>query len=305
MGCWNGSCFLTGLPIFAGEPVQLLFIAACADGQWRPATLPIKGYYDDYGGIESAERKTASLDMLKAAKFRVNTGGGHEPEPFDGTGFYNGQWEEGLQRLANHAAREELEMLVPGRNPNTEEWRPAEVLMAHCWAYGHFVSAIGKVQDDLFSSVTFRLAVTGPVRMKLRDMSAWDTVDPGDPCAKAIADLARLMDAMERMRIAFYPMAGKGSQDDMSDDWQLQFQKKRFLHAIAIPHRYDEYEQAPFSAAAAWDGEALVTDRNNGAQDYPDLPADTSPHCLWARMLGRCLDNILAAMDETAREDGG
>lgn len=302
MGCWNETCYLTGLPVFAGEPVQLLFIAASADGQWRPATLPIKGYYDDYGGIESAERRAASLDMLRAARFRINTGGGHEPEPFDNSGLYALDWEKALQELANHAAREELEMLVPGRNPNSEEWRPASVLMAHCWAYSHFVNAIERVQDDLFSSVTFRLETTGPVRMKLRDMSMWDAVDPEDPFAKGIADLARLMAAMAAMRVAFYPTAGKGSQDGMEDGWQLDFQKKRFIRAMAIPHRYDEYEQAPFSAAVAYDENGLMSDRNNSGAEALDLPEKCSPRDLWKRLLGAGLDNLLKAMSEAGTE---
>lgn len=305
MGCWNATCFLTGLPIFHGQPAMLLFIAAQDDGTWLPTTLPIRGYYDDYGGLEDCETDNAALSLLRQSTFSANREDMPAGRIFDTAGFYARDWEESLKELATAAVRGELSQLVTARNVGTSEWRRARVLMAHPWAWNHLVDAIPDVQDDLLSSVTFRLKTNGALRTKLRDMSNDGPLAESDPTAPGIVRLAKLMAAMDAMRIAFHPANGDGSQDDMSDDWQLQFQKKRFLHAIAIPHRYDEYEQAPFSAAAAWDGEALVTDRNNGAQDYPDLPEGTSPHCLWARMLGKCLDNVLSAMDEATKADEG
>jgi hypothetical protein len=65
MGCWNGTCMISRLPILAGERVKLIFLHSpygkasisgissyCyADGILSPAFLPISGRYNDYGGI--------------------------------------------------------------------------------------------------------------------------------------------------------------------------------------------------------------------------------------------------------------
>lgn len=303
MGCWNETCFLTGLPIFAGQPVKLIFIAHDGNGGWLPAALPVHGYYDDYGGIESAVRDEAALQMLRRAEFRAATGGESGPEPFENSGLYNGKWEESLRQLTEHAARDELEMLVPGRNPCSEEWHAATVLMAHAWAWDHFVDAVEAVPYGLLTSVTFRLKTSGPLRLALRDISCSDCPDPETPTARGIISLAKLMSAMDAMRVSFHPTNGKGSQDGMDDDWQLAFQKKRFVAAMAIPHRYDELPQAPFSAAMAYEDGGVTYDRNNGSTDVTDMPENLSPRDVYKRVLEAGIDNILDAMAEAGHEE--
>lgn len=64
MGCWNETCVLTQLPIYAGSDVVELRIVQGAryrasDGAGDTALLfglPLKGRYDDYGGVEDYER---------------------------------------------------------------------------------------------------------------------------------------------------------------------------------------------------------------------------------------------------------
>ena len=301
MGCWNETCFLTGLPVFSGEPVRMLFIAMDADGGWLPATLPIKGEYDDYGGLMNEKWNRAAVEMLHGAAFRVVHGDDKQPEPFDTSLLGTIDWGQALVELTNHAARDELEMLVPGRNPGTMEWRTATVLMAHEWAWNHFTDSIKAVQDDLFTSVTFRLGTTGPLRQMLREMSAADAIDAGSDEAKQVTDIAKVMRAMDDMRIGFHPTAGKGSQDEMSADWQLEFQKKRFVAAMSIPHRYAEQEPRDFTAAIAWErgrNGGIMVEKNNTGSEAVDMPEEYMPYDVWPMVLSAGLDNMLAAMAE-------
>lgn len=73
MGCWNGTCMLSGLPIHSGDPVAgfLLVINSSGDSQAScysttraaPLTTPIYGAYNDYGAIEDFEPHSELLAM--------------------------------------------------------------------------------------------------------------------------------------------------------------------------------------------------------------------------------------------------
>lgn len=62
MGCWNGTCMISNLPIESGEKVKLVILkhidkldgsGYCNSGDiMSPIFLPIEGVYDDYGTIE-------------------------------------------------------------------------------------------------------------------------------------------------------------------------------------------------------------------------------------------------------------
>lgn len=65
MGCWNATCNVTNLPIYAGEKIVLIPLAKvkeeCEFNVCYPADvfipfgLPIIGEYDEYGGIEKVQ----------------------------------------------------------------------------------------------------------------------------------------------------------------------------------------------------------------------------------------------------------
>lgn len=72
MGCWNATCGLTGLPITDNDPVIAMVIQEerLRDGNpcypwemWSPASVIVRGLYDDYGGVHltDAERHTLAL----------------------------------------------------------------------------------------------------------------------------------------------------------------------------------------------------------------------------------------------------
>lgn len=64
MGCWNGTCGITQLPILAGDDVVLFFIGqpktdesvaggfCYSTGMWAPMSLPFYGKYSDYGTVQ-------------------------------------------------------------------------------------------------------------------------------------------------------------------------------------------------------------------------------------------------------------
>jgi hypothetical protein len=71
MGCFNGTCCVSNLPIGAGTPVRYLLLTqnpfntnpaayACyIHGRWIPRTFPLKAKYNDYGGVEDVEEGPA------------------------------------------------------------------------------------------------------------------------------------------------------------------------------------------------------------------------------------------------------
>lgn len=66
MGCWNGTCMISNLPIISGEKIKLVILSSVgsdiddfigagyceATGLMAPTYLPIEGEYNDYGMIE-------------------------------------------------------------------------------------------------------------------------------------------------------------------------------------------------------------------------------------------------------------
>jgi hypothetical protein len=77
MGCWNETCGITQMPICAGDKVRMFLIVSndyegyddChsyTTDLWRPFGLPLKGTYDEYGGIENLEEDALS-DLLLAS----------------------------------------------------------------------------------------------------------------------------------------------------------------------------------------------------------------------------------------------
>lgn len=75
MGCWNGTCLISNLPIKAGEKVVAFIIEYASYDQlysgtcypWdyaRPISLPIYAEYDDYGGIEKFDEDSLAIKHL-------------------------------------------------------------------------------------------------------------------------------------------------------------------------------------------------------------------------------------------------
>lgn len=317
MGCWNETCFLTRLPIFVGQPVKLLFVALNSkgyrnsvhpDGWWKPIALPFSGRYDDYGRIEDVMDDADAVGMLAAVKFRIKSN--ENCEPFDPARLSGPDWEGALRDLAEAANQcgLEAEILDGMRKPY---WAPVAGQMAHAWAWRHIADSNVASDPEYLGSTAMRLSVAGPLREALVQLDpVWgkDFADAHPRIKKAHAiEIASLMAGMEDLRIAFGPTCGSGSQDGMQAPWQAEFYKLMFVAAASLPRRYDEYEQAPFSAAVAWDGNFLEAEKNNSEDCTHDVPAECDPDDLYKAILQSGIDNILAAMDEAVQdgEDGG
>lgn len=76
MGCWNGSCFVTNLPIFFGEPVEVLLLrnddlgdnsSVHPNDDWTPYKFTFHGNYDDYGSVEECAGPAIPI-LVKAIK---------------------------------------------------------------------------------------------------------------------------------------------------------------------------------------------------------------------------------------------
>lgn len=79
MGCWNETCGISQMPICAGDKVRMFLIVSNGYEQyddchsyttdlWRPFGLPLKGTYDEYGGIENLEEDVLSDFLLEAIR---------------------------------------------------------------------------------------------------------------------------------------------------------------------------------------------------------------------------------------------
>jgi hypothetical protein len=77
MGCWNGTCAITNLPVMAGDKVYCLFLVESpykgvdgdhcyCDTYYTPFPLFFEGEYDDYGGVEKCSPESQYIvDFLK------------------------------------------------------------------------------------------------------------------------------------------------------------------------------------------------------------------------------------------------
>lgn len=110
MGCWNGTCALTNLPILAGDPIVLyplratLAVEATMGGGYcystalaQPLTLPVRGVYNDYGGIENLRGASKEVQAFFEATldlFVDSEGQPTEHSPSDLESFLN----DGIER---------------------------------------------------------------------------------------------------------------------------------------------------------------------------------------------------------------
>lgn len=79
MGCWNETCGISQMPIEGGDPVRMFLIVEAehwdeggalyySTDLWKPFGLPLKGTYDEYGGLENIEEDALSDLLLESLK---------------------------------------------------------------------------------------------------------------------------------------------------------------------------------------------------------------------------------------------
>lgn len=80
MGCWNETCFLSNLPILAGERIVLIPLISSfgiesgktceVTDNYAPLGFTFKGKYDDYGGIREYTTESIFKDFLSRGKIQ-------------------------------------------------------------------------------------------------------------------------------------------------------------------------------------------------------------------------------------------
>lgn len=82
MGSFDYTCAISGLPIGVGDKIRYMLVTqspyhraetagglACEmDGYWFPRTFPLRGEYDDYGGVESLQEGPQAATWLDGFK---------------------------------------------------------------------------------------------------------------------------------------------------------------------------------------------------------------------------------------------
>lgn len=82
MGCWNGTCGVSQLPIHHGEPVRLFLLVPSGNepnpncmvhntSLYEPGWFPIRAKYNDYGSVEGIEDDWNSRFVHAALKERA------------------------------------------------------------------------------------------------------------------------------------------------------------------------------------------------------------------------------------------
>lgn len=100
MGCWDITCAISNLPIVEKDPIRWIFLRnpLFYDGiskswaSWLPVSVPVKGVYDEYGGIKDyADDRITQFQVECLKKFAVWIGDredGYDENP-DNSDFPN------------------------------------------------------------------------------------------------------------------------------------------------------------------------------------------------------------------------
>lgn len=192
MGCWNETCGITQLPICYRDKVRMILIVkseldtrvnsnVCyhyTTDLWMPFGLPLKGTYDEYGGLENIEKDIASdllLDTLKNVVLEVPDRMGYSFKISDL------DWKTALQFLTDEGLRikdgpstdlegliSNFQMKYPDNNFSSEQSDAADeikkaaknstIQMYHMMVHEDIYQALAKnykAPEKIFSSMTY------------------------------------------------------------------------------------------------------------------------------------------------------
>lgn len=92
MGCWNGTCNISNMPILEGDKVVLISLMKISNGttfntcyptdNFIPLGFPIIGYYNDYGGLYDIEISDVNKDYFKSLNFYFYNKGKNSDEKY-------------------------------------------------------------------------------------------------------------------------------------------------------------------------------------------------------------------------------
>lgn len=93
MGCWNGTCNISKLPIFHGDDIVVIPLVAVSDDlststcyptdNFVPFAMPIFGKYNDYGGIEDSIITPENDVLIRSYEFYEKESRNAEPHKIE------------------------------------------------------------------------------------------------------------------------------------------------------------------------------------------------------------------------------
>lgn len=216
MGYWNETCMLTNLPIHDDEPVVAFLIAARPSPEFRtepddvyaPVSPPIRGRYDDYGGLEEVESEDAVLRALLP--------GGEDESPWlfrTRAGFARPRLTS-LSTALQLAASGQLYVGGETRDPlRRPARRPARLVMLRREFFDMAVAwGAEGIRDPRFAA-----------QRALEPLG--DAVARGLVPDEELRALGALVAFMRHHRKSFFPTTGAGSQADVEDRDDIRFHR--------------------------------------------------------------------------------
>lgn len=234
MGCWNETCMLTRLPIHGGDKAVCVILLnrpgrvdTCrADGSYLPVAEPIFGTYDEYGSLEDIEKPDAAADgLLRIDAFRRTPDGGKATLAAIGT-----RDPREIISALGHDAYFVEQSLYDGRRVDARIFPVFMSRQFYDMALDMITSGPCPDDDKFLWAITADTHFGTPVRKAVRE---------GTADMDLLGQLWRLGVFMERMRIAWGPTAGSGSQSTVEKD-QIRFYQAMADAANRIMDKYKD-----------------------------------------------------------------
>lgn len=236
MGCWNGTCAVTQLPILAGEKIRLYLLkktkyvhfhemgsGVChSNALFTPYALPLIGVYDDYGSITKIENETLGENIVSIintenkVKFKTiyevlsAVHENHRETPLEGNPNLLGY---GFMLVHEFVFQEAIKSIQTNQKP---EYRDPiiDILDKHIffaknsskeiskdpWLAGYYMTSISEIARKLMLCSEF--VSSAYISNDLRE---------------ATLDHLYFAMAMDYMRKLFMPQAGAGSQEQIHE----------------------------------------------------------------------------------------
>ncbi len=196
MGCWNGTCGVSGLPIDCGEKIKFVIVRA------RPATqmsgvcyatdtadvisCVFDGSYNDYGrpeGIKSTSEFEYFIDRMK----KKLKSGKMELLPDD---YYDARWKGEAEDIIEAIERDRVYEDIAGEKYNV---------------------GIYMIKLPIYESLKPTYQVK---HERYHQMSDWLTEASSDDrvSSEAIKEVVNLIVGVDQVRQTFSPKSGKGGQ---------------------------------------------------------------------------------------------
>lgn len=247
MGCWNETCMVSHLPIYEGDPIDFVLLACrnprldCChpDGVFVPVCPPVRGRYDDYGNMENVRCDGVAAKLLRSCGFfvRKEETARHVADYVPLVPDYDvGPYDPAID---DETFVRGLIRAVQAEDVYLEDHDPLHgrvMLQVHvAFLHARFRDmALEAMQNMEFRlepqlDVAYRARQVGAMRGYLR-YAYLPEIRPEDGLAAdaagigEIKDLIRLQCWLDRMRVAWAPSTGTGSQE-ITDTGIVAFHK--------------------------------------------------------------------------------